>query len=95
MRHHTSTYAMVAPTRANGDHKMPNEMGLLLGAGQTELPAAFQVACGAAILLFVAAWCGAVVLEWAVRRRFLVAQPRRYHGAAWQTENPLNKLSLF
>ena len=53
---------------------MPIEMGLLLGPGQVELPAAFQVACGAAILLFVAALCGAAVLEWAGRRRSLVAQ---------------------
>ena len=74
---------------------MPNEMGLLLGPGQVELPAAFQIACGAAILLLVAAWCGAAVLEWAVRRRSLAAQPIRHRGAAWQTENPLGKLSLF
>ncbi len=74
---------------------MPNEMGLLLGPGQVELPAAFQVACGAAILLFVAAWCSAAVLEWAGRRRSLASQPVRHRGAAWQTENPLTKLSLF
>ena len=74
---------------------MPIEMGLLFGPGQVELPAAFQVACGAAILLFVAAWCGAVVVEWAVRRRPLVAQPVWHRGAAWQTENPLSKLTVF
>ena len=74
---------------------MPNEMGLLLGLGQVELPAAFQVACGAAILLFVAAWCGAAALEWAALRRSLAAQPARHRAAAWQTENPLTKLSLY